>query len=381
MDLTLIGYTASVFAALLAMSTYTHWGVVEVHAYTIPPYLEERGYSSQIVANQVVDAMRRIQVEVASQKETDVVVQGQRVQPVGEVASYFGIVELLKAAEGFLGLEPHVVELEITQHGEEAHWRTRGDHAVIGYQVRQGDVPLADPEALITHLGLQVMGYVSPFEALSYNFILDSSIGKYDNTVAIASSLLVDCKRTLAWTCTDANIKNAYLLRGMAFLYSDRSRQAFDDFDAANKIGVASALGVAYYGDAFAALGQEEAARRQYERAKRLDPGIGERFYEYARGYAVGGNHRLADRRFSTAADLGVDGEAFLVDWGDTLAALGWYDAALEKYRSAEAVNTETDLYIDRIDRTLKAIEDAKHAPAAPASGAPDSAATPRPHG
>lgn len=363
MDLTLIGYTASLFAALLAMSSYTHWGVVEVHAYTIPPYLEERGYSPQIVANQVVDSMRKIHLEVASLNETEVVVQGQRVQPIGEVASYFGIVELLRAAEGFLGLEPHVVELEITQHDEVAHWRTRGDDAVRGHLVRQGDVPLADPDALINHLGLQVMGYVSPFEALSYNFILDSSIDKYDNTIEIASSLLIDCRRLRAWSCTDANVKNAYLLRGMAFLYSDRSKQAFDDFDAANRIGAASALGVAYYGDAFAALGQEEAAKRQYERARQLDSRIGERFYQYARGYAVGRNFRLAERRFATAADLGMASEAFLVDWGDTLLALGWHDAALQRYRSAEAVNAETDLYADRIDRALKAIEDAKSAP------------------
>lgn len=367
MDLTLIAYTASVFATLLAMSSYTHWGVAEVHAYTIPPYLEERGYSPQIVANQVVDAMRRIQVEVASLKEANVVVQGQRVQPVGEVASYFGIVELLRAAETVMGLDPTTIEIEITQHGEVAHWRTRGDHAVRGFQVRQGDMPLAEPEALIDHLGLQVMGYVSPFEALSYNFLLDSSIGTYDRTVELASSLLVDCKRHWAWTCTDANIKNAYLLRGMAFLYSDRSARAFDDFDAANKIGTASALGVAFYGDAFAALGQEEAAKRQYDRAKQLDSSIGERFYEYAKGYAIGDNHRLADRRFTTAAQLGLDSEAFLVDWADTLSALGWHAAALEKYRSAEALNTETDLYSDRIDRTLKAIDDSKGpAPAAP---------------
>src|SRR3546814_2396943 len=144
MYLTLIGYTASLFAALRAISGYTHWGVVEVHTYTIPPYLEEQGYSSRIVANQVVDAMRRIQVEVASLQEARVVVQDQRVQPVGEVASYFGVVELLRAAEAVFGLDPTAIEIEITQHDDVAHWRTRGDHAVRGFQIRQGDLPLAD---------------------------------------------------------------------------------------------------------------------------------------------------------------------------------------------------------------------------------------------
>src|SRR3546814_18178796 len=134
--------------------------------------------------------MRPIQVDVASLQEARVVVQDQRVQPVGEVASYFGVVELLRAAEAVFGLDPTAIEIEITQHDDVAHWRTRGDHAVRGFQIRQGDLPLADPEALIDHLGLQVIGYASPFAALSYNFLLDSSITKYARTVAIASPSL-----------------------------------------------------------------------------------------------------------------------------------------------------------------------------------------------
>src|SRR3546814_6468551 len=65
--------------------------------------------------------MRRIQVEVASLQEARVVVQDQRVQPVGEVASYFGVVELLRAAEAVFGLDPTAIEIEITQHDDVAH--------------------------------------------------------------------------------------------------------------------------------------------------------------------------------------------------------------------------------------------------------------------
>lgn len=359
MDPTLIGYTVSVLAALLAVNTYSHWGVTEVHAYTIPPYLEQRGYTARTVANQVVDAMRRIQVEVTSFNEVTVVVQG-KVEPVSEAASYFGVVELLRATETMIGLNPRTVELEVTQRDKVAHWRVRGDDVIRGYEVRQGDAPLDDADALIDELALQVTGYVSPFEALSYTFIRDSASNSYDRTVSEASRLLLDCQHTRAWACTDANLKNAYLLRGMAFLYSERSSQAFNDFDAANKIGTGSALGVAIYGDAFAALGQDEAARRQYARAKTLDPAIGQRFFELAKGYAHGGNFRLADRRFSTAAELGVDSEAFLVAWGDTLSELGWHKAALEKYRAAEAVDPDSDLYADRIDRARKALDDSQ---------------------
>lgn len=362
MDFTLIAYTASIFAALLAFSSYAHWGVAEVSAYTIPPYMEERGYSRQIVANQVVDAMRRIQVEVASLDETAFVVQGQ-VRPVGEVASYFGIVELLRASEAALGLDPHKVEIEITQDGESAHWRVRGDHAVRGYEVRQGDLPLDGPDALIDHLGLQVIGYVSPFEALAYHFIRDSEADDYETTVTTASALLLDCERHRAWACTATNIKNAYLLRGVAYLNSKQSARAFEDFNSANKMGTRSALALAFYGDAYAALGHEDAAQREYERARQLDSKIGDRFYDLARGYAQGGNHRLADRRYKTAADLGIESGTFLVDWADSLFALGRHDAALDRYRQAEAANPGTGLYADRIDRTLRAVEAAAALP------------------
>ena len=380
MDLTLIGYTASVFAALLAVSSYMHWGVAEVHAYTIPPYFEERGYTTRIVANQVVDSMRRIQVEVASLNEVKVVVQGQA-QPIGEVASYFGIVELLRATEGLFGLDPRVVAIEITQHDDVAHWRTRGDHVVTGYQIRQGDLPLEDPGKLIDHLGLQIIGYVSPFEALAYVFIQDSASGNYDTTVSFASDLMRDCERHQAWVCTADNIKHAQLLRGMAYLYSDRSQRAFEDFEAASKVGAPTAVGMAFYGDAYAALDLNEEAARRYQQSIDLDAGVGERFYELALGYASGGNHRLAERRFRTAAALGLDTEAFLVAWGDNLHALGLHQEALVRYRKAEAVDLDTELYVDRIDRSLKALgEEPSRAPSggpvrpdlpgAPAAGA-----------
>ncbi len=367
MDLTLIGYTASLFATLLALSSYMHWGVAEVHTYSIPPYFEERGYTTRIVANQVVDSMRRIQVEVASLNEVKVVVQGQA-QPIGEVASYFGIVELIRATEGVFGLDPRVVAIEITQHDDVAHWRTRGDHVVLGYQIRQGDIPLADTEKLIDHLGLQVIGYVSPFEALAYVFIQDSASGDYDTTVSFASDLIRDCELNRAWVCTADNIKHAQLLRGMAYLYSDRSQRAFDDFEAASKIGAPTALGLAFYGDAYAALDLKEEAERRYQQSVELDSKIGERFYELAQGYASGGNHRLAERRFRTAAALGLESEVFLVAWGDNLHALGIHQEALARYRQAEALDLETELYVDRIDRSLKALGEA---PSTAPSGGP----------
>ncbi|MEQ9331096.1 tetratricopeptide repeat protein [Thalassobaculum sp.] len=379
MDFTLVAYTVSIFATLLAMNTYADWGVAEVHVHTVPPYLEESGYTSQVIANQVVDAMHQIQLEVASLDEASVLVQGQ-VQPVGQLASYFGFIELLRATEGTLGLGPSTVEIEVTQHDDIAHWRMRGDHAVRGPTVRRGELPVGKPDELMQLLGQQVVGFVSPFEALAYQFIQDAAANEYDATITAASSLLLDCQRRWAWACTDANLKNAYLLRGMAFLSAEQTARAFDDFDSANKIGTKNALGVAFYGDAYAALGQEEAAQRQYQRAKQLDPAIGERFYQLARGYAQGGNQLLADRRYTTAADLGIASEAFLVDWGDTLFALGWYDAALERYRAAEAVDPENDLYSERIDRTLEARDEAKATqPGQPAETpkAPEPAAAP----
>ncbi len=359
MDLVLIGYTASIFAAFLAISSYTHWGVAEVHTYTIPPYLEERGYSTRTVSNQVVDAMYRIQIEVASLKETSVVVQGQ-VHPIGEVASYFGLVELMRAAESVFGLAPTVIELEITQNGDQAHWRIRGKHAVHGYQIGQGDVPLENPDALIDFLGLQVATYVSPFEALAFRFIQDAQKDNYETTITVASDLLLDCQKQQAWVCNNTNLRSTYLLRGMAELYSDQFTRAFDDIAAANKIGTGSALGIAFYGDAFLALGDVEAAKVQYKKAVSLDQNIGDQFIALAEGYAQGGKHRLADRRYTTAMELGQSSEVSLLGWGDSLYALGKYDAALEKYLAAEAVDPKTTLYADRIDRTLKARDDAK---------------------
>jgi tetratricopeptide (TPR) repeat protein len=357
MDLTLVAYTISVFAALLAVTTYSHWGVAEVHTYTIPPYLDERGYNELIVSNQVVDAMHRIRIEVTSLTEATVVVQGQA-EPIGDVASYFGVIDLLKAAEGLFGLNPRLIALEITQNEDNAHWRFRGDHVVHGFLIRQGDVSLKDLDALIDFLGLQVIEYVSPFEALAFHFIQDSENNDYDATIQAASALLLDCKKLNAWVCTATNLNSAYLLRGMAHLYSGHVQRAFDDFATAKKIGGESALDLAFYADAFAALGDVDSAKAQYLRAKALNPKIGEQFLAVAEGYAQAGNHRLAERRYTTAAELGLLSEALMLGWGDSLFALGSYDTALKKYELAQAADPNPGFYNDRIDRTRKAIDE-----------------------
>lgn len=366
MDFTVFMYTASLLAALLAGSSYSHWGVSEVRTYAVPPFLVERGYSERLVTNQVVDSMRRIQVEVGSLREASFVVDGGEVKPIGEVASYFGVLDLLRAAEDMVGLKPSILELEITQHGESAHWRVRGNHAVRGYAVDQGDVPLDDPDALMNQLGLQVMTYVYPFEALSYHFIRDSSTNDYDVTISAASTLLLDCKRYQAWICTDDNIQGVHLLRGLAYLSSDDVDRAFEDFSAASKIGSARALVAAAYGDAFAALDQPDAAQSQYQRAKALDADIGDHFHGIGKGYVVAKKYSLADQRFRTAAALGAHSEEFLGDWGDSLYELGRYDQAVEKYRQAELADPESDLFADRIDRASKARETGEAAPLNP---------------
>ncbi|MGE4219072.1 MAG: tetratricopeptide repeat protein [Alphaproteobacteria bacterium] len=365
MDFTVFFYTASLVAALLASSSYSHWGVSEVRTYAVPPFLEERGYSERLVTNQVVDSMRRIQVEVGSLQEASFVIEGD-VKPIGEVASYFGVLDLLRAAEDMVGLEPAVLELEITQHGEEAHWRIRGDHAVRGYAVNQGDVPMDDPDALMDQLGLQVMSYVYPFEALSYHFIRDSVTNDYEVTIAAASELLLDCRRYQSWVCTGANLQSAHLLRGLAHLASDDVDRAFEDFGAASKMGSESAMVAAFYGDAFAAMQQPDAAHSQYERAKTLDSEVGDRFHTIGQGYAVAKNYRLADQRFRTAAALGAHSEEFLGDWGDSLYELGRYDQAIEKYRQAELADPDTELFTDRIDRASKARETGEAKPLNP---------------
>lgn len=60
-----------------------------------------------------------------------------------------------------------------------------------------------------------------------------------------------------------------------------------------------------------------------------------------------------------------------MAGWGDTLFKLGWYESALEKYRYAEAFDTTSELYADRIDRAQKALDDSKATPAGK-SGTPE---------
>lgn len=399
MDLTVVAYTASAFGTLLALSTVAFLGTWEIQAQTVPPFLADQGYTPRIFVNRVADAVHRIRRETSSRIETEIIV-GSQVTPVGELASYFGVYELIKASQHSLGIGPPRIEIEVLQGSESASWLLRGPHAVHGWTIQTGDAPMERPDALIDEIAFATLGYIAPFEALAYDLVQDSWVGDYDKTIARASGLLSACEAAAEqrWTiadwvvptwlsgrnrdtsadweasnsvtaggCTEDSIRLGLVLRGLANLNAQSFGQAFDDLRAANTMGAPNALATAFLGDALLELGNGDAAQTRYDEARDIDPAIAGRFHGFGRGLAEGGNHLLANRRYATAARLGAEGAAFLADWGDALFAVGEFGAALAKYQQAEARNKETEVYADRIEKAQKAFaekEDEKSPPA-----------------
>jgi hypothetical protein len=194
MDFSLVAYTASAFAALMTFSTVTYFGTWELQTQSVPPYLAKQGYTPAIFVNQVNDAVVGIRREMVAQSQTEIVTSG-KVSPAGELASFFGIASLIRATQHSFGLTPPKIEIEVIERGQEAHWRLRGPHAVRGWTVERGQVPIEDAELLIRQVAYGTLGYVSPFEALSYDLIQDSWAGDYAKSIARATSLLSECEK------------------------------------------------------------------------------------------------------------------------------------------------------------------------------------------
>ncbi|WPZ34122.1 hypothetical protein T8K17_23180 [Thalassobaculum sp. OXR-137] len=349
MDFSLIAYGVSVYAGILALSTYAYFGLWEIEADAMPPYLADQGYTTKIFVNHVIDRIETIRLETASQSQAEVVTSG-KVTPAEEVASYFGVNELIRAGQASFGLAPPRIELEVIQRDKTAHWRVRGTHALFGPTVETGKLDLESTEQLFESLAHHTISFLSPFEGAAYDLVADSRLGDYSQTIATTSALLRGCADEPTFVCTPSNIRVGHTIRGLANLNSGDIRAAFEDLQKANELYGKDAVATAFLGDGLRRLGEDEGARKRYDEALALDSEVGKQFAEFADGLAAAGNYPLAVERYETASMLDMETPEFMASWGDALIATGDNRAGLAKYLQAENLDTETDLFSEKID-------------------------------
>ncbi|WP_420566425.1 tetratricopeptide repeat protein [Thalassobaculum sp.] len=370
MDFSLIAYGFSVYAGVLALTTYAYFGLWEIEADAIPPYLADQGYTPKIFVNHVIDQIDDIRLETASQSQTEVVTSG-KVTAAEEVASYFGVTELIRAGQETFGLAPPQIELEVIQRDKTAFWRVRGNHALYGPTVRSGKLDTESTEQLFETLAHNAISFLSPFEGAAHDLVADSRVGDYSETIATTSALLRGCANQPTFICTQANIRVGHTIRGLANLNAGDVRAAFEDLQTANEISGKNAVATAFLGDVLLRLEQEEAARKRYEEALSLDSDVGEEFVKFARGLAKAGNHPLAIERFETAERLNVEDPEFLASWAESLVVLGESKEALAKYLQAENLDTETDLYSEKIQELQQKVSEIENSTSTPPATAP----------
>ena len=375
MDFTLIAYGVSVYVGVLALTTFAYFGTWEIQTQSLPPYLVDQGYTPRIFVNQVVDQIDQIRLETASDSQTAVVKSGQ-ITPAEEVASYFGVSELIRAGQASFGLAPPTIEVELTQRDDTAYWRLRGTHALNGPSVRSGEISTSETDQLFETVAHNAISFLSPFEGAAHDLIADSRVGDYSETIATTSALLRGCKAKPTVICTRANIRVGHTIRGLANLNSGDIRAAFEDLQTANEIDGKDAVATAFLGDVLRRLDQEEAARKRYDEALALNGEVGQTFVGFARGLAEAGNNPLALERYETAARLNVETPEFLADWAESLIAVGESKEALAKYLQAENLDTEADLYAEKIEELKKAVGEieASKSPVPPLAPAPETA-------
>lgn len=370
MDFTLIAYGMSMYLGVLALTTIAYLGTWEIHAQALPPFLVDQGYTTEIFVNQMIDEIGQIRRETASQSQTDFLISGQAT-PVAEVASFFGVAGLIRAGQSVIGVAPPTIEIEITERDGIIYWRLRGPHALGSQVVETGEARLENAEGLLKTVAHQAISMLSPFEAAAYDLILDSRVGTYSETISMTSGLLRECSALPAAICTAQNLKTGHMIRGLAYLNSGNFQAAFDDLQIVSEEGSKDALGTAFLGDVVLALGDDAGALERYAAARALDESVAERFVGFAHGLAEAGNHPLALKRFETAQALGANTAEFLASWADSLVALGELEPALSKYLQAENVDTETELFAERVEEIRKMIADVDTSKTTPPIAAP----------
>lgn len=181
--------TALVLALVLAVAQELRQPSTYLEPFSVPPDLHERGYTSAVVTERVLDEIRLIQARSLTSKSRQGVdaaaAQIDMQVPLGQMS----VKSLVRYARHALGLPDLRLSGEITRDGNGYAVRVRSRE---GNTVRLGSLRRSDEvEPLLRSGAEEVLGLVDPFVLAAYHAAMEPVAGGRPQTLATIRSILL----------------------------------------------------------------------------------------------------------------------------------------------------------------------------------------------
>lgn len=316
--------------AFFAVSYFISPDTIIIQNISVPPSMEEKGYSSEVATVLLSDGIARISEEAGTNRGAYVAEETAQAQSVEALSDWFGLAQPIRATQVALGFLPYSFTGEFLEEGDELVLRVRGQSSAYWHfslEERSSDGNVRD---LIERASLNLLKELDPYMIAVYHFRRDIPTKDFTNTKHSIDHALIHAPRE--------NLPWVYALWAHVLFFEGDLEGSIMKNRQALALDPTFPRPMMRWGEVLAVMGRHDDAIGRFKKTLEIDPHYPEAVVFWAESLMAQGKVKEAAQKYEEAYWMAPDFPRIVHAYGKFLAEHG------NKIRAADILRRAIEL-------------------------------------
>ncbi len=328
MDLGFLLVPAMMVGAFGLFSMFVDPSSIVVTELTVPPSIEDRGYTGTVPALRFTNEIETITRQAGTNRGNLITSEDARARSVEALTDWFGLAQPFRATQVAVGLLPFTFRGGIFELGD-----GKLEFQLHGQSPEYADFELVvegtddDLNGLFNKAALGLLSEIDPYMVAVYHFRREIPTKDFTQTLAAIDNCLVRVpEEQMPWV---------YALWGHSFHFRGEYEKAIDKYQHALELNPDFVRPMMRWGETLAAMGDHDAAIAKYQELLAKEPVYPEALVMWAKSLLAQGDKAGGFAKYQEAVEMTPRFARIRRDYGRFLMSEGLYAEAAEEFRTA----------------------------------------------
>jgi tetratricopeptide (TPR) repeat protein len=285
--------------AFFAVSYFISPDTIVIQQISVPPSLEDKGYSADVATTMLSDSVARISDEAGTNRGAYVAEETAQAKSVEALSDWFGLAQPIRATQVALGFLPYSFSGEIVEDGEDLILRIRGQSSEYWHFLMEKRGSKDDVAGLMNAAAIDLLSELDPYLIAVYHFRYDIPTKDFTRTKQAIDHALVNAPRK--------NLPWVYALWAHVLFFEGDLEGSIMKNRQALALDPTFPRPMMRWGESLQTMGMHEEAIGRFKKTLEIDPHYPEALVFWANSLIAQGKLKEAGLKFREAYDMTPD--------------------------------------------------------------------------
>ncbi len=301
--------------AFFAVSYFISPDTIVIQNISVPPSMEDQGYSAEVATTMLSDSIARVSDEAGTNRGAYVAEETAQAKSVEALSDWFGLAQPIRATQVALGFLPYSFSGEFVEDGDELILRVRGQSAEYWHFIVEKRGSKDDVDGLLREAAIALLGELDPYLIAVYHFRHEIPTGEFTLTKNSIDHALVHApRRNLPWV---------YALWAHVLFFEGDLEGSIMKNRQALALDPTFPRPMMRWGESLAKMGMHDEAIGRFKKTLEIDPHYPEAIVYWAKSLMAQGKIKEATKKYEEAYRMSPDFPRIVHAYGMHLAEYG----------------------------------------------------------